>query len=71
MEQEPNQEELGQELADVLRSYGEERGFDEETCQEVADMPFGEAFEVAYGYLTQAGLDPDEILAPFMEQPEE
>jgi hypothetical protein len=41
MEQEPGAEELGQEIADILRSYGEEHGFDEETCQEVADMPFG------------------------------
>ena len=70
MEQEPSAEELGQEIADVLREYGEEHGFDIETCQEVAALPFGEAFEVAYGYLAQAGIDPDEALAAFLEQPE-
>lgn len=34
---------------------------------EIALMPFDEAFETAYGYLVQAGLDADEILAPFTE----
>jgi len=34
-------------------------------------VPFEEAFETAFGYLTQAGLDADEVLAPFMEEPEE
>jgi hypothetical protein len=34
-------------------------------------MSFAEAFEVAYGYLAQAGLDPDIILARFMQEPED
>jgi hypothetical protein len=34
-------------------------------------MSFDEAFESAYGYITQAGLDADEILADFTEEPEE
>jgi hypothetical protein len=34
-------------------------------------MPFPEAFETAYGYLAQAGLDPDEVLAQFMQETEE
>ena len=74
MEQEPSfeseQEEHGGKIADVLRKLGEDNGFDDETCDEVASMPFTDAFEAAYGYLTQAGLDPDEELASFMEDPE-
>ena len=64
-------EDLGGEIADVLRTYGEEHGFDAETCEEIAAMPFPEAFETAYGYLAQAGLDPDEVLSRFMQEPEE
>lgn len=65
----PEIEKPGQELADILSSYGEEHGFDAQTCEEVADMEFEEAFETSYGYLSQAGLDPDEVLASFMEEP--
>lgn len=63
-EKEPN---LSQEIADKLRALGEDWGFDQETCDEIAQLPFGEAFEMAYSYLVQAGFDPDEILADFME----
>lgn len=74
MEQEPNveagPEPESKEIADILRGYGEEHGFDEETCQEVEALSFVEAYEAAYGYLTQAGLDADEILAVLIEQPE-
>ncbi len=66
----PEAEKSGQEIADVLSKYGEEHGFDPETCEEVATLPFDEAFEAAYGYLTQAGLDPETILSTFMEPPE-
>lgn len=59
------------EIADILRAYGEEHGFDAETCDEVASLPFSEAFEAAYGYLAQAGLDPDEVLASFIEETKE
>ena len=69
LESEP--EVLGSEIAEVLKSYGEEHGFDLETCDEIATMPFPDAFETAYGYLIQAGLDPDEILAEFMQEPAE
>ncbi len=65
----PEIEASGQELADILSGYGEEHGFDAQTCEEIAAMPFDEAFEAAYSYLSQAGLDPDEILATFMEEP--
>ncbi len=65
-------EQPGKEIADLLSSrYGEEHGFDPETCAEISAMTFDEAFETAYGYLAQAGLDPDEALAKFMEEPQE
>lgn len=63
-EQEPS---LGEQIAAKLRVLGEEHGFDEETCDEIAKLPFEEAFEMAYGYLVQAGIDPDEILADFKQ----
>ncbi|MBP9813450.1 hypothetical protein H6794_02480 [Candidatus Nomurabacteria bacterium] len=56
----------GSEIADVLAPF-EDDGFDPETRNEIAVLPFDEAFETAYGYLMQAGLDADEILSPFME----
>lgn len=73
MEQEPGFEAKNEsrEIADILRGYGEEHGLDAETCDEVASLPFSEAFETAYGYLAQAGLDPDEVLASFMEETKE
>ena len=52
----------------MLRDIGEEAGFDEETCAEIASSSLEEAFEIAYGYLTQAGFDADGVLAPWMEQ---
>ena len=72
MEHEPgfeSEENLGNEIANILRGYGEEHGFDSETCDEIAVMPFPDAFETAYGYLAQAGLDPDVVLASFMQEP--
>ena len=69
LESEP--EVLGSEIAEILKPYGEKHGFDLETCDEIAALPFEEAFETAYGYLVQTGLDPDEILAEFMQEPEE
>jgi hypothetical protein len=54
-------------LADVLRQFGDEHGFDPETCDEIEAMPFEEAFEIAYGYLAQAGVDSDEALGIFLE----
>lgn len=72
MEEQPDSEKNpGREIADILTAYGEEHGFDPETCEEIASLPFPEAFETAYGYLTQAGLDPDEVLASFMQEPQE
>ena len=59
--------ELSFEVASILRKLGEDFGFDEETCREVALMPFDDAFEAAYGYLTQAGLDADEVLSSFFD----
>ena len=56
----------GSEIADVLAPF-EDDGFDPETRNEIAVLPFDEAFETAYGYLMQAGLDADEILSSFME----
>jgi hypothetical protein len=60
-----------EEISEGLGRLGEELGFDSVTCDEIAVMPFDEAFESAYGYLTQAGLDADEILADFIEKSEE
>lgn len=72
MEHEPTLERSpSQEIADKLRGIGEEAGFDPETCDEVSEMDFPDAFETAFGYLAQAGLDPEEVLAEFMEEPEE
>lgn len=51
----------------LLNSFGPEYGFDYETCNEIAAMPFEEAFQMAYSYLMQAGCDPDEVLAEFIE----
>jgi len=66
------EEKTGEEIARLLRvRFGDEYGFDLETCEEIGVMPLGEAFETAYGYLAQAGLDPDEALAEFMEETEE
>ena len=50
-----------------LATLGEGHGFDDQTCYEILDMPFPEAFETAYSYLTRAGLDADTILADFTE----
>ncbi len=61
------QEPTSIEVANKLRTLGEEQGFDKETCDEIAELPFEEAFEAAYGYLLQAGLDPEDVLADFME----
>lgn len=49
----------------VLKELGDEFGFDDETLQEISETSFEEAIELAYGYLTQAGLDADEVLGCF------
>lgn len=54
-------------IASKLSSIGEEHGFDLDTCNEILGMSFAEAYETAYGYLAQAGLDADSILADFTE----
>lgn len=54
-------------LVEIVRLIGEEFGFDDETCDEIAELPFDEAIEMTFGYLTQAGFDPDEVLADFIE----
>jgi len=59
-----------QEISNLLLEFGEEFGFDEETCKEVSEMEFEDAFEVTYGYLVQAGLDADEILSDFLKDSE-
>jgi hypothetical protein len=58
-----------QEIAEMLgREFGDEFGFDQQTLEEIAAEPFEAAFEIAYGYLMQAGQDADAVLAPWMEQ---
>lgn len=54
-------------LAETVRLIGEEFGFDDETCDEIAELSFEEAIETTYGYLAQAGFDPDEVLADFID----
>ena len=49
----------------LFDSFGVAHGFDYETCNELAALPFSEAFEAAYNYLSQAGLDPDKVLEEF------
>ncbi len=66
IEQGPEAKTESQKIADELRSVGEELGFDPETCDEIARMPFDDAFETAFSYLTQAGLDPEEVLSNFL-----
>jgi hypothetical protein len=58
---------LSQKIARILGELGNDYGFDLETVQEIAGLPFEEAFEMAYSYLMQAGLDADTILAQFTE----
>jgi hypothetical protein len=71
-EGEIEKENPSRELADLLQSqYGEVMGFDHDTCEEIAYMPFPEAFETAYSYLTQADVDADEALSRFMQEPED
>ena len=53
-----------QEISALLR----QQGFDEQTCQELADEPFEQAFQDAYGLLTQLGQDADELMSPWTEQ---
>lgn len=54
------------EIARLLAVLGEEYGFDDETINEIAAEPYSQAFEMAYGYLMQAGIDADEVLSAFM-----
>lgn len=54
------------EIADMLTSIGEEYGFDDETVAEIADLPYAQAFVIAYSYVIQAGLDADEMLSVFL-----
>lgn len=56
------------EIVLILRVWGDEFGFDEETCREIFETPFEEAFESAYSYLAQAGLDADEVLKCFIRE---
>jgi hypothetical protein len=58
-----------QELADRLRGQGPD--FDEQTVVDIASMPFAEAFEVAFSYVTQAGMDAEKLLAAWLEPQEE
>lgn len=58
-------------IAEALKALGEDFGFDDETCDEIAEMPFENAFEAAYSYLVQADLDPEAVLADFIEAPEQ
>lgn len=67
----PEIESPGQEIADILSTYGEEHGFDAQTCDEIAAMEFSEAFETAYSYLASAGLDSEVVLKSFMEPPQD
>jgi len=57
-------------IAETLRALDKDFGFDSETCGEIAEMPFEDAFETAYSYLVQADLDPEEVLADFIEASE-
>jgi len=60
-----------QEMVNLLRRLGEDYGFDVQTCDEIAELSFEEAFETSYGYLVQAGLDPEDVLQDYLEQPEQ
>lgn len=55
------------ELARVLHTLGQDYGFDNETVAEVAIVPYEQAFEMSYSYITQAGLDADQILSVFVK----
>jgi hypothetical protein len=55
----------GRECAKILTTFGEDYGFDAQTYQEIADLPFAEALSDAYGMLMQAGLDANELLAKY------
>ena len=56
------------EIVRILSLYGEEFGFNQATLDEIAAEPYDAAFEMAYSYITRAGLDADEVLAAFMAE---
>ena len=56
------------EIARTLSQLGARYGFDDQTIAEIANESYELAFETAYGYLAQAGLDADEVLRAFVEQ---
>jgi hypothetical protein len=55
------------EIARTLSTIGDDFGLDEETIAEMAATPYDQAFETAYGYLIQEGLDADVILSAFID----
>ncbi len=63
----PEDFEISQDIAEICASLGEEFGFDSETLIEISSLPFEQAFEAAYSYLTQAGLNADEVLSSWLE----
>lgn len=50
-------------IAHILIQYG----LSDHTLTEIADRPYHESLKMAYEYLTQAGLDADDILREFMD----
>lgn len=58
------------EIARILSGLGEEYGFDDGTIADIVSEPYDTGFEVAYGYITRAGLDADEILGAFITSTE-
>jgi hypothetical protein len=59
------EEETGDLIALALLDY-ESYGFNRDLCTEIALMPFPQAFERAFAMLVKAGLNPREVLAPFI-----
>lgn len=54
-------------LVEILADLGAANGFDDDTLRELSGLPFEEAFADAYRFLCQTGLDPDKVLAEFIQ----
>lgn len=65
--EENNEDWLCYRMVNHLANLGEEHGFDKQTCYEILEMSFPEAFEAAYSCLIQADLDAESILADYIE----
>lgn len=55
-------------ISDVMRPYCEKYNFDTDLCDKLEEMPPLHSFMIAYGYLSNEGLDARSILGDFAEK---